>query len=166
MLGCVGCQYHANDWRLCLHPLSAVPSFWADTSDYSCFTPVATGKKFCGSQPQQNPARINVRSTSSADLMPAKRQNFTPKLVSQNQTKPARVVWGVQTSPEYVAWCGSKGYAESFLQKVIFAQSGEIAPGAAGAQTQASAQLASGVICETDPDGNINQHEHDERGDN
>ena len=66
--------------------------------------------------------------------------NFEPKLVSQNQTKPARVVWGVQTSPEYVAWCVSKGYAESFLQKVIFGQSGKTAPGAAGAQMQGHAR--------------------------
>lgn len=80
------------------------------------------------------PEEARLFSAKAQELMSAKRQNFTPKLVSQNQTKPACVVWGVQTSPEYVAWCGSKGYAESFLQKVIFGQSGETAPGAAGAQ--------------------------------
>ena len=41
---------------------------------------------------------------------------------------PALVVWGVQTSPEYVSWCGSKGYAESFLQKVIFANRAKLPP--------------------------------------
>ncbi len=33
---CIGCIHHVQDWRLCLHPLSQTPGFWADANSYAC----------------------------------------------------------------------------------------------------------------------------------
>ena len=69
-LGCVGCLHHANDWRLCLHPLSVVPSFWDDTNDYSCFTPVAPGKTILG-RTQSETCLVKARIGSDGRQFPA-----------------------------------------------------------------------------------------------
>jgi hypothetical protein len=33
---CIGCKYHVQDWRLCLHPLSQSADFWKNPTDYWC----------------------------------------------------------------------------------------------------------------------------------
>lgn len=35
---CQDCIHRVRDWRICLHPMSQTPGFWADAEDYSCRT--------------------------------------------------------------------------------------------------------------------------------